>query len=222
MCFSATASFVTAGLTGIAGIVSLSRISTIREMPLAAVPIFFAVQQGIEGTLWLALPSDPLGSLVPGLTLVFLLFAEVLWPIYAPITVWLVEPSAQRRRAMAVCVVLGSGVGGYLLWWILSHPFSAAIVVNHVVYTTAERHSDVLGFIYLLATCVPMLLSSRRCLVALGAIVLTGSVAAYLFYWEAYTSVWCYFAATASVLIVGNFEYAHRQRRRLASALGGA
>lgn len=222
MCFSATASFVTVGLTGIAGIVSLSRINTIRELPLAAVPIFFAVQQGIEGALWIALPSGSQGATVSGLALAFLLFAEVLWPIYAPIALWLVEPDGRRRWLMAACVALGLGVASYLLWWILGHAYSAAIGANHIEYTTAEQHSHVLGFAYLIATCLPMFLSSRPLFIMLGAVVLAGSVVAYQFYWQAFPSVWCYFAATASFVIVFYFDYAHRQRVRIAEALGGA
>jgi hypothetical protein len=222
MCFSATASFVSAGLTGMAGIVSVTRVKTAREIPLAAIPIFFAVQQGAEGFLWINLPSDPHGPLTSGLTLVFLLFAEVLWPIYAPFAVWLIEPSDKRRWPMVACVVIGLGIGLYLLWWILSQAQGAAIVDNHIEYTTGARHSDTLGFAYLVATCLPMLLSSRRILLVLGVIVLTGSFTAYLYYWETYTSVWCYFAATASVVIVFYFEYTRRQQLRLAGAWSGA
>ena len=51
MCFSTTASFVTAGVAGAIGIVSLTRANEPRELPLAATPIFFALQQSIEGLL---------------------------------------------------------------------------------------------------------------------------------------------------------------------------
>jgi hypothetical protein len=218
MCFSATASFVTAGLTGVVGIISLTRIETPREIPLATVPIFFAVQQGIEGSLWLVLPSDPQGPVAAALTLAFLLFAEVVWPIYAPFAVWLIEPNARRRQPMAMCIVVGMTVGLYLLWWILTHTHSAAIVKNHVAYVTEARHSDVLGVAYLVATCLSMVFSSRRTLIVLGAIVLTGSVTAHIFYWEAFTSVWCFFAGAASIVILAHFERARRNRLRVAGA----
>jgi hypothetical protein len=56
MCFSAPASFITAGITGAIGVVALTRINEPRELPLAGTPLLFALQQGIEGLLWLKLP----------------------------------------------------------------------------------------------------------------------------------------------------------------------
>ena len=122
MCFSATTSFVTAGLTGAIGIVALTRVNERRELPLAATPLLFAFQQGIEGLLWLNLPVAPDDSLSATLTFLYLFFAEAFWPLYAPIAVWLIEPSEYRRHLMVVCMGVGAGVGIYLFWWILGHP----------------------------------------------------------------------------------------------------
>ena len=74
MCFSAPASFVTAGITGAIGIVALTRVGEPRELPLAAPPLLFALQQSIEGLLWLNLPLAPDGSLSTALTLLYLIF----------------------------------------------------------------------------------------------------------------------------------------------------
>ena len=93
MCFSAPASFVTAGLTGAIGIIALTRASEPRQLPFAATPLFFAVQQGIEGLLWLNLPLAPDGHLSTALAFSYLVFAEAFWPVFVPIAVWLIEPS---------------------------------------------------------------------------------------------------------------------------------
>jgi hypothetical protein len=61
MCFSATASFIAFGVTGAIGLASVSRIRSSNELPLAAIPLVFASQQGIEGLLWLTLPVAPGG-----------------------------------------------------------------------------------------------------------------------------------------------------------------
>src|SRR5579863_7518144 len=110
MCFSATASFVAAGVIGGMGIAAVIRAKEPRELPLAVIPILFAVQQGIEGLLWLYLPTAPEDSTSTFLTYAFLLFAEVLWPVYAPMTAWIIEPEPRRRRLMVLCVVIGLGV----------------------------------------------------------------------------------------------------------------
>lgn len=216
MCFSAPASFVTAGIAGAVGIVALTRVNEPRELPLAATPLLFALQQGVEGLLWLNLPLTRDGSLATALTVLYLFFAEAFWPLYAPIAVWLIEPNQRRRLLMVVCMGAGAGVGAYLLWWILGHQHLATILDGHIVYVTEYRHSDAVGVAYLAATGLPLLLSSQRTVVVLGTIVLAGVVAAYVFYWDAFISVWCFFAAAASVTILCHFEWSRRSGLRTA------
>ena len=218
MCFSAQASFVTAAITGAIGIVTLTRVNEPRELPFAATPLLFAFQQAVEGLLWLNLPSAPGGWFTTVLTFLYLFFAEAFWPLYAPFAVWLIEPSVHRRNLMVVCLGVGAGVGAYLLWWLLGHPHIATIQDGHIVYVTEYRHSDAVGVAYLAATGLPLLLSSQRTVVVLGAIVLAGLVIAYAFYWEAFVSVWCFFAAAASVVILCHLEWSRRRRPQTASA----
>jgi hypothetical protein len=65
---------------------------------------------------------------------------------------------------------------------------------------------------------LPLLMSSQRTVVVLGAIVLVGLVVAYALYWEAFVSVWCFFAAAASVAILCHFEWSRRSSLRSARA----
>jgi hypothetical protein len=218
MCFSASASFVTAGITGVIGVVALTRVKGPREIPLAATPLLFAFQQCVEGLLWLGLPQAPDCSLSAPLTVLYLFFAETFWPLYAPIAVWLIEPKEFRRHLMVVCLVVGAGVGAYLLWRVLGHPHFATISDGHIVYVTEHGHAVAVGIAYLSAIGLPLLLSSQRSVVVLGAIVLVGLVVAHAFYWEAFISVWCYFAAAASVAILCHFEWSRRGREDKANA----
>ena len=212
MCFSASASFVTAGITGVLGIAALTRVREPRELPLAATPLLFALQQGVEGLLWLDLPLAPGGAAVAVLTFLFLFFAEAFWPLYAPIAVWLIEPDRRRRLPMAVCIGLGAAVALYLLGWILGHPRPATLLDGHIVYGTDDRQPYSVGLAYLAATCLPLLLSSWRTMVVLGSIVLVGLVVAHTLYWEAFVSVWCFFAAASSVVILCHFQWSRRSR----------
>lgn len=218
MCFSPSASFIAAGVTGAIGFVALTRANQPGELSLAVVPIFFALQQGMEGSLWLSLPSAPEGALAIDLTFCFLLFAEVFWPVYAPLTIWLVEPHSSRRDLMLFCLAVGLPVSGYLLWWLLTRSHGAAIRDGHLVYGTEGRHAPMVGIGYVVATSLPLLLSSQRTLSTLGVSVLVGSVTAGAFHWEAFVSVWCFFAAAASVVIVCHFEFLRRQTLNSASS----
>ena len=68
--------------------------------------------------------------------------------------------------------------------------------------TGKHRRSDAVALAYLAATTLPLFLSSQRTVVTLGAIIFVGIAVAYVFYWEAFVSVWCFFAAAASVVIL--------------------
>jgi hypothetical protein len=216
MCFSATASFATAAVTGIVGIFSLAKVNERRELPLAAAPIFFALQQGMEGLLWLTLALAPDGWTSTVLTSLFLFFAQVFWPVYAPIAVFLIEPQASRRALMLLCLAVGISVGTYLFWWILTHWHVATIMDDHLVYVTEYPETATIGTAYLVATAFCPMLSSRRPVVVLGIVMLIGLIVAYVFYWQAFVSVWCFFAAIASVTILSHFEWSRRQRLRVA------
>ena len=168
--------------------------------------------------MWLNLQLAPDGSFSAVLTFLFLFLAEAFWPLYAPIAVWLIEPNERRRHLMAVCFVVGASIAAYLLWWIVGHPHLAIILDGHVVYGTAYQQPAAVGVAYLVATGLPLLLSSHRTVVVLGAIVLGGLVVAYAFYWEAFISVWCFFAAAASIAILCHFEWSRRSKLRTAGA----
>jgi hypothetical protein len=206
MCFSASASFVAAGATGVAGIVALTRVNEARELPLAATPLFFALQQSIEGLLWLNLPLAPDGLLSTTLMLLYLVFAEIFWPLYAAIAAWLIERSQRRRHLMAVCLVFSASVGAYLLWWMLGRSYSATIADGHIAYVPTHWPAYAVGVVYVAAASLPLLLSSQRTVFIFGVIVLVGLVVARTFYFEAFISVWCFFAAVASVTILFHFE----------------
>ncbi len=216
MCFSPLASFTTAALTGGVGIIAISRTTRWRELPLAAIPLVFGAQQAIEGGLWLSLPAAPTGAATAILTLLYLIIAQAFWPIYAPMAARLMEPDACRRRLMLVCLAVGLAVAGWLSWLLIRGPREAVIVNHCIVYRTGAAHPLLVGLGYLVATVLPLILSSQRILVVLGVIALVGSIVAYLFYWEAFLSVWCYFAALASLAILGHFEWARGRSGRLA------
>jgi len=206
------------GLTGAAGLVAVARAQRLKDLPLAAVPFLFAGQQGIEGALWLSLPVAPEGAASSIFTYLFLILAKSIWPAYAPLAVFMVEPNQGRRRLLAVCAAAGAVAALYFLGSIFSSPHSAIIESGHIVYSAEPNLPMVISLLYLLATVVAPLLSSQRMVLLFGAIVFVGSIVTYLFYWEAYTSVWCFFAAAGSVVILAHFEGAWRAHQSAARA----
>ncbi len=146
------------------------------------------------------------------MTLAFLLSAEVLWPIYVPSMMLLAEPNPMRRRLMLPWLAVGVAVAIYLLWGVFSGPHAAQILSGHIVYVTEHPFPFAIGCAYLAATCLPLLLSTHRAVIILGFILLTGCIAAYTLYWNSFVSVWCFFGAAASGVILFHFERARRYR----------
>jgi hypothetical protein len=103
-------------------------------------------------------------------------------------------------------------VSSYLLWGLATLSHGAAILDNHIVYFTEQRQPDAVAMAYLASTALPLVLSSWRVVTILGVIVLVGAVNAYVLYWEAFVSVWCFFAAAASGVILFHFERSRRPR----------
>src|SRR5271163_592318 len=168
MCFSANASFVAAGITGAMGVASVTRSSRARELPLAAAPIIFGLQQCIEGLLWLNLMDSPEGRNSGGLTSLFLFFEEGFWPICVPKAVFLIEPNRERRRLLVGCLMLGLAVGAYLLWEISNGSHFATIRDNHIVYFTEQPQSNAVAIAYLASTALPLVPCSRRTVTIFG------------------------------------------------------
>jgi hypothetical protein len=91
MCFSATASFGAGIVLSAIGVASLKKVIHPSQTLFAAIPILFAVQQLCEGFLWLALTHPGYSFLQDFTTYLFLSFAQVLWPLYVPLAVYLFQ-----------------------------------------------------------------------------------------------------------------------------------
>lgn len=183
-----------------------------QEVPFAAIPLFFAAQQALEGLLWLNLPIAPEGRATTALTHGFLFFALIFWPAFAPWTALHIEPDPKRRSVIRFCLLLGVGVSSFLLWNMFDGTHTAAISGGHIAYILEPYPPKGIGLAYLVATAGGTLLSTQPAVRLFGAIVLAGSLIAYFAYWEAFLSVWCFFAAAGSAVIVMHFERVRRVR----------
>lgn len=220
MCFSPTASFTAAAVIGALGLVAVSRARTPSELPLAMTPLLFAAQQALEGFIWLRLPIAPQGAATGALILTYLVFAQVLWPVWGPAAMLCLEQDPRRRRLMAPWLAVGVAVSAYLLWGLLSRGDGASIAEGHISYETGQVHLTAAGAGYLAAIGLPPLMSSSRSVLVFGIIVMFGWIVAYIAYQQAFQSVWCFFAAAASVVLVAHFEFVRRQVPGAAAALG--
>nr|WP_211660752.1 DUF6629 family protein [Modestobacter muralis] len=139
-------------------------------------------------------------------TYVFSLFSHVLWPMFIPFAFLLVEPVRWRRRAISVFLALGIGVGLYLLYFLVRFPVSAHVHERSISYDSPHFYIAGVLVIYLLATCFTGLFSSHRCVRIFGVLAFVLAIAAVLVSIMTFVSVWCFFAALLSLLILIHFS----------------
>ncbi len=205
MCFSATASFTAATLLGVVGVLTLRKARGLRELPLAAVPLLFGLQQLTEGVLWLSLRHHWPGPQTFSIYL-YSLFSHVLWPVLVPLAILLVEPGRQRRNALRVFLVAGLSVASYLLYFIIKFPVTAHVHNRSISYDSTHLFLAGVLILYLSATCVSGLFSSHRCINIFGALAFLLAIAAYEVSVTTFVSVWCFYAAVLSLLIYLHFS----------------
>ena len=204
MCFSATASFVSGVPLVAVGALTMGRAGRSSGLAFAAIPLLFGIQQLLEGVLWLTFPDRaPLLNTV--LTYAYSFFSHVLWPVYVPLAVLLIEPSPWRRKVLAAIAVAGALVAAYLLYFLVRLPLIAQVTGHHIAYLSPHFYVlEVMG-LYLLGTCVGSLFSSHRSVRWFGVAAFVSFIAAYAFYATWFISVWCFFAAVLSGLVLLQF-----------------
>ena len=219
MCFSATASFSAGVVLAGLGTLTLKSVVHPRELPFAAIPLLFAVQQLSEGVIWLTFRHEaPLLNAV--MTHVYSFFSHVLWPVYVPVAVLLMEPSGRRRQALFAFVVAGVAVGVYLLYVMFAYPVVSRTTSQHIEYDSPHFFAVVTMTLYLVSITFSLLLSTHRTVKVFGVLALFSFVAAYYFYATWFISVWCFFAALLSAVIYLHFVLRQDQQRKLARVIG--
>lgn len=201
MCFSASASFIAAtSLLGV-GAVTVRKARRASERPFAAIPLLFGVQQLIEGAIWLTFRfGEPLFN--PALTFAYSLFSHVLWPIYVPAAVLLLEPVRWRRQALLAFLAAGGAVAFYLLVNMFRFPIESRPVGGHIEYASPHFYIAAVMAGYLAGTCTSMLFSSHNLVKVFGAAALLSFGLSYAIYRQWFISVWCFFAAVLSVVVL--------------------
>ncbi|MHA6261841.1 DUF6629 family protein [Arenibacterium sp. CAU 1754] len=210
MCFSAEASFAASAILVPVGIYTLNtaRTANTAYLAFASFPLFFGIQQAVEGWLWLTIPSQtPTATYLPAIG--FLFFAYFLWPFLVPYATWRVEPDRMRRRVFAGFCLLGVFLGLSLFVPLLQGPkvLQVGLVKQSILYDPTliwdgVVSRTVLRVVYAIAICVPMMLSSDRQVQIFGVLITLSVIGGFWFAAYAFTSIWCFFAALLSLYIL--------------------
>jgi hypothetical protein len=220
MCFSATASFGASAVLGTIGVVAIAKAKTNPQRLFATIPLIFAVQQLTEGLLWLSLKNADMASWQSLITYIYLVFAMAVWPLWVPLTIRLLEKDARSKRIMNVLVGIGAFVTICVVLVLslypvqvmtpmcLSCPLSSISSLNqhlHYQFTFPPVPKGLIGaftVLYILATIITPFISSIKKMKWMGVVFLASYLFAVILYNNFVISVWCFFAAILSFVVL--------------------
>lgn len=206
MCFSATASFTSSAILMGLGVATLKNCETKAERFLASLPCFFAIQQFSEGVVWLSFETAP-----PFFSFYFyLFFALIFWPIWIPLSMRMIEENPKIKKIITGFLFLGIGLGIYYVSTLIYSQPSLKIVKSHLVY---DSNIYTLKYLYALIILIPFFLSSYKGIKVFGSLVLCSFLIANYFYEYAFLSVWCFCAATISLVLYKIMEIKHKDEK---------
>ena len=162
MCFSASASFLAAGVIGIIGVATLRHVREPRALLFAAVPLLFALHQATEGLVWLGLDGRIGPLALDHVAFLFMVYAMGVLPVLLPAAVALLEPPGRRHHAILALTAVGALVSAWDIYGLVVFP-SQCFAENHsVAYRNPMTGNFAISCLYIVATCGALLLSTHR------------------------------------------------------------
>jgi hypothetical protein len=203
MCFSAEASFAGGVIISAIGIATVREVHKPSQLVFASIPLFFGLQQMIEGTLWLTIPLPDYITLQKISTYFFLILADVFWPTMIPLAVLLMEENKKKKKYLWVLLGMGLSLSLYYAGCLVFCTVTPQIMGYHIHYrTTFPMALSMPAFIiYLIVTIPPLFISSIKRTHLLGALMFLSCLVTAIFFTQYLTSVWCFFAALISGVI---------------------
>jgi hypothetical protein len=205
VCFSAAANFTGSGVLGTLGVLTLTKVKHRRELLFASLPALFAIHQFIEGFVWLGLDGVLSPVVTHDMGAAFVLYAQGLLPFLLPLSVLLFEPDRKSRRRMLPFAIVGGLTTLYMLWGLTAYPLQIFVRGNSIVYINPATNNTTLAIFYVIATCGSLFFSKVRAMVLFGAANLVILLAVMAVKRYAFTSLWCAYAAIASIIILVYF-----------------
>ncbi len=204
MCFSAGASFAGGAVITAIGVLTVRKNSEPSRRLFASMPLIFGVQQISEGFVWVALQSSGHDLMLSISAFIFLLAAVVIWPLFVPLSVYLMERVKSMKRVLLIFVGVGLITSLYYGSRLFFYEIEPLISHHHIKYVgDFPRTYATPAFIaYLVATLIPLFLSTARRMKLLGVLMTLSCLVTGIFFKEYLTSVWCFFAALISVVIL--------------------
>jgi len=203
MCFSAGASFAAGAVIAAAGIATTVKVSKPSQRLFAGIPFIFAIQQIAEGFLWLTLQNPDQVIIQKISTYLFLIPADVLWPVLLPLSMVLMEENSKRRNIIKIFLYAGILLSLYYSVCMLLFRVNPVIMNCHIYYGGVFPAKLMMPafLLYVIVTIAPLFISTVKRMYIFGILMFVACVVSAIFYTKNVTSVWCFFAALLSMLI---------------------
>ena len=205
MCFSAAVNFAGSGVLATVGVATLTRVKHRRELLFASLPVLFAIHQFIEGFVWLGLDGILSPKITHNMGAAFMLYAQGLLPFLLPLSVILFEPDAKSRKRMQPFLAVGALTTLYILWALTAYPTQIFVKGNSIEYINQATNNMTVAVFYVIATCGSLLFSKIKDMIIFGIANMAILLVVMAFKRYAFTSLWCAYAAVASVIILAYF-----------------
>ena len=168
------------------------------------IPGIFAVQQFSEGFVWLSLSNEPYAAWNQSASLVFLIFAHILWPIWIPLSVVLLEKNRWRRQILVLLLGVGFMVAMLASYSLLAYPFGSQVEEYHIKYNLNHPagFAAFIGAAYGFATVFPTFVSTVPKMWAVGLPIAISFVVTKVLFPDYIISIWCFFAAIISIVVI--------------------
>jgi hypothetical protein len=204
MCFSATASFIAGAGLSTVGVATIKKTKEKSEIPFAAIPLLFGIQQAIEGVVWLSFSYH--APLIHALaTYGFAFFAYAFWPMFIPFAVRHLEKEVWRKKVLSLFQIIGLAVGIYITYYMLSSGVTSAVTHESITYNFDQPFGNYAFVLYIIAGCGSFFVSSKKNINFLGLLLVISLMMAYFFFSTYVVSTWCFFAAILSIIIYFHF-----------------
>jgi hypothetical protein len=205
---SAAGSLAMALVMGAVGAVSIAQSSSRRRRMFAAIPLLFAVQQGAQVVVWSTM-GDPARAILHRVaTNLFLGVGLVVWPTWLPLALASVERRTVRLWGLVSLARFGTVVSTCAAVLLLRWQPSAHVVAGAIRYDLPPGLgldlSDRLICLWAFAApaVIPLFVSTAGLMRTMGLTLVAALVVAAGVPPDARTSVWCFFAAVLSCLVL--------------------
>jgi len=203
MCFSPEASFAGGVIISAIGVATVTKVHKPSQLLFASIPLFFGFQQFAEGTLWLTLPNPDYLAIQKISTYLFLIMADVLWPLMIPLSILLMEENKKKKPILWILLGTGIVLSSYYAFCLMFYNVTPRIMGYHIKYFTdfPKSIAMVAFFVYLFVTITPLFVSSIKRMHIFGLFMFLSCAVTAIFFTQYLTSVWCFFAALISGVI---------------------